>query len=79
MSAKKTSPWYLWPFVTVWDLLALALNITGRVLAALSGVCLMIVGIGLTMTVAGAPIPAVAPGGAGDAALRPGAPAALAI
>ena len=56
MTAKKTAPWFLWPFVVVWDLLALVLNITGRVLAAILGVGLMIVGIALAMTVAGAPI-----------------------
>ena len=55
MSARKTAPWFLWPFVALWDLLALVLNITGRVLAAILGVGLMIVGIALTMTVAGAP------------------------
>lgn len=53
---KKTVPWFLWPFVALWDLLALVLNITGRVLAAILGVGLMIVGIALTMTVAGAPV-----------------------
>ena len=56
MPTKKTSPWFLWPFVAVWNLLALVLNITGRVLAGILGVGLMIVGIALTMTVAGAPV-----------------------
>ena len=56
MTAKKTSPWFLWPFVAVWDLLALVLNITWRVLAAILGVGLMVVGIALTMTVTGAPV-----------------------
>ncbi len=56
MSANRTAPWLLWPFVAVWDLLALVLNITGRVLAAILGVGLMVVGIALTMTVAGAPV-----------------------
>jgi hypothetical protein len=56
MIAKKTWPWFLWPFVTVWNLLALVLNITGRVLAGILGVGLMVVGIALTMTVAGAPV-----------------------
>ncbi len=56
MVTKKTSPWFLWPFVAVWNLLALILNITGRVLAGILGVGLMIVGIALTMTVAGAPV-----------------------
>ena len=56
MSVKKTSSWFLWPFVAVWDLLALVLNITGRVMAVIFGVVLMVVGIALTMTVAGAPV-----------------------
>lgn len=54
--AKKAESWFLWPFVTIWNLLALVLNITGRVLAGILGVLLMIVGIALTMTVAGAPV-----------------------
>jgi len=56
MVTKKTSPWFLWPFVAVWNLLALVLNITGRVVAGVLGVGLMVVGIALTMTVAGAPV-----------------------
>ncbi len=56
MVTKKTGPWFLWPFVAVWNLLALILNITGRVLAGILGVGLMIVGVALTMTVAGAPV-----------------------
>lgn len=56
MITNKTSPWILWPFVAVWNLLALLLNITGRVLAGILGVGLMILGIALTMTVAGAPV-----------------------
>jgi hypothetical protein len=54
--AKKAESWFLWPFVTIWNLLALVLNITGRLLAMILGVGLMIVGIALTMTVAGAPV-----------------------
>ena len=56
MVTKKTSPWFLWPFAAVWNLLALVLNITGRVLAGILGVGLMVVGIAFTMTVAGAPV-----------------------
>lgn len=56
MSANRTAPWFLWPFVAVWDLLALVLNITGRILAAILGVGLMVVGIALAMTGAGAPV-----------------------
>jgi hypothetical protein len=56
MVTKNTTPWILWPFAAVWNLLALILNITGRVLAGILGVGLMIIGIALTMTVAGAPV-----------------------
>ena len=56
MAIKNTTPWILWPFAAIWNLLALVLNITGRVLAAILGVGLMIVGIALTMTVAAAPV-----------------------
>ena len=56
MSVNRTVPWFLWPFVAVLDLLALVLNITGRILAAILGVGLMVVGIALTMTGAGAPV-----------------------
>jgi hypothetical protein len=56
MTAKKTAPWFLWPFVAVWDLLAFVLGITGRLLGVLLAVVLMVVGIAFTMTVAGAPI-----------------------
>lgn len=56
MVTKKTGSWFLWPFKAVWNLLALVLNMTGRVLAGVLGVGLMIVGIALTMTVAGAPV-----------------------
>lgn len=56
MATKKASVWFLWPFTAVWNLLALLLNITGRVLAGILGVVLMIIGIALTMTVAGAPV-----------------------
>ncbi len=47
-------PWYGWPFWFVWRLLALAVNVTGRVLAVVSGFCLMVLGAVLTFTVVGA-------------------------
>jgi len=56
MSAKKTTPWFLWPFIVVWDLLAVVLKVTGRLLGVLLAVGLMVVGIALTMTIAGAPV-----------------------
>lgn len=56
MSMNKTTPWFLWPFAVVWDLLALVLRVTGRILAAVLGVLLMAVGIALTVLVVGAPV-----------------------
>ncbi len=56
MVTNNKEPWFLWPFIAIWNLLALVLNITGRVLAGVLGVVLMILGIALTMTGAGAPV-----------------------
>ncbi len=52
----KKVPWFLWPFAAVWELLALILNITGRLLGILLAVGLMAIGVALTMMVVGAPI-----------------------
>jgi hypothetical protein len=54
--AKRRTPWYLWPFVALWDLLAFILSFTGRLVAAILGVVLMIVGLILTLLVVSAPI-----------------------
>lgn len=55
-NARKRTPWFLWPFAALWDLLAFVLRLTGRVVAAVIGLVLMIVGVLLTMTVVGAPV-----------------------
>jgi multidrug efflux pump subunit AcrB len=52
----KRVPWFLWPFVAVWELLAAVLNVTGRLLAVVLGVTLMVVGIVLIVTIVGAPL-----------------------
>jgi len=54
--AKRRTPWFLWPFVALWDLLTWILNLTGRLIAAVLGVVLMVVGIILTVTVIAAPV-----------------------
>ena len=56
MAARKKVIWVFWPFAALWDLLAFVLNITGRVLAAVLAVALMIIGIVFTMTILGAPV-----------------------
>ncbi len=43
-----------WPFVALWKLLAWILTFTGRLVGAILGGVLMIVGLVLTITVVGA-------------------------
>lgn len=52
----KRTPWIFWPFVALWKLLTLILEVTGRILAIVIGLVLMIGGGLLTATVVGAPI-----------------------
>lgn len=58
MASNDTNrtPWILRPFVALWRLLTLILELTGRVLAIVLGLVLMIGGGLLTATVVGAPI-----------------------
>jgi hypothetical protein len=49
-------PLLLWPFYAVWRLLTLILAATGRLLAAIVGLVLMIVGLLISATVVGTPI-----------------------
>ena len=43
-----------WPFIALWKLLAWILTFTGRLVGAILGVVLMILGLVLTITVVGA-------------------------
>ena len=58
MSGDKESnyPWIFWPFVALWNLLAFILKTTGRIVGAIIGLLLMVVGVVLTVTILGAPI-----------------------
>ena len=51
---SKRTPWFLWPFVAIWDLITWILQLTGRLVAAILGLVFMIVGAILTVTVIGA-------------------------
>jgi hypothetical protein len=53
--SKETgrTPWILWPFVAVWRLVALIIEITGRLVAAVLGLVLMSVGVVVSLTVVG--------------------------
>jgi hypothetical protein len=53
---ERPVPLLLWPFWAIWKLLALILGLTGRLIAAILGLVLMIVGVILTITVVGAVI-----------------------
>ena len=50
----KRTPWYLWPFVAIWKLLAVIVEMTGRLLAMILGIVLMIVGVLVSLTIVGA-------------------------
>ena len=50
----KRVPWFLWPCVACWRMVAFILEATGRLVAAILGLVLMIVGVILTITVVGA-------------------------
>jgi hypothetical protein len=53
---ERRVPWYLWPFHALWRLLSFVLATTGRLLCAILGLALMIVGTVLALSVVGAPI-----------------------
>jgi hypothetical protein len=50
----KRIPWYLWPFAALWKLLAVIVEMTGRLVAMILGIVLMIAGTLVTLTVVGA-------------------------
>jgi hypothetical protein len=55
-NSNKKTPWFLWPFAALWNLLTWILSLTGRLIAAVLGLALMIVGVVLIITIVGAPL-----------------------
>jgi uncharacterized membrane protein len=51
---KHHTAWYLWPFAAIWKLLAVIVEMTGRLVAMIIGIVLMIVGVLVSLTVVGA-------------------------
>jgi hypothetical protein len=47
-------PWFLWPFWAIWRLVILIIEFTGRLVGAILGLVLLIVGVVLTVTIVGA-------------------------
>jgi hypothetical protein len=53
---ERRIPWFIWPFYALWRLLTLILNATGRLVVAVLGIALMVVGLVIALTVVGAPV-----------------------
>lgn len=53
LNLNKT-PWYLWPFAAVWNLVAWIVGLTGRLIAVILGLVFLVTGAILTITVIGA-------------------------
>jgi hypothetical protein len=52
--AKRSIPWYLWPLAAIWKLLAVIVELTGRFVAMVLGIVLMLVGVLVSLTIVGA-------------------------
>jgi len=52
--AKSRIPWFLWPFVAIWKLIAGIVEFTGRFVAMVLGIVFMIVGTIISLTIVGA-------------------------
>lgn len=50
---RKRIPWYVLPFWWIWQLLALIVGMTGRLVAILLGLLLMIAGVLVSVTIIG--------------------------
>lgn len=56
MATSTHTPWFAWPFVAIWRLLAGILKLTGRLIGVILGLVLLIAGFLLSATVVGAVI-----------------------
>jgi hypothetical protein len=52
--ATKRVHWYWWPFIALWRLLATIVELTGRFIAIVLGLVLMLVGFVVSLTIVGA-------------------------
>jgi hypothetical protein len=50
---RKSVPWYLWPFWAIWRLVTFIFELTGRLVAVILGLLLMIAGALVSLTVIG--------------------------
>jgi hypothetical protein len=52
----RRTPWYLWPFAATWNLVVWIVSLTGRLVAVLLGLALLMVGVILTGLIITSPI-----------------------
>jgi hypothetical protein len=50
----RRTAWIVWPFTALWNLVAFIVGLTGRLVAVLLGLALMVIGLIATLTVIGA-------------------------
>jgi len=50
---RKSVPWYLWPFWAIWRLVTFIVELSGRLVAVILGVLLMVAGALVSLTVIG--------------------------
>ena len=55
-STQGNVPILLWPFYAIWRMLTFVLGVVGRLLCALIGIGIMIVGVAIALSVVGAPL-----------------------
>jgi hypothetical protein len=52
--ARKQAHWIWWPFAALWRLLATIVELTGRFVAMVLGLVLILVGVLISLTIIGA-------------------------
>jgi hypothetical protein len=50
---KRSIPWFVWPFWLIWKLVVGIIEFTGRIVGAILGLVLMIVGVIVSLTIVG--------------------------
>ena len=54
--AESRVPWFLWPFYAIWRLVGFVLSVTGRLLCAILGLALIVIGGIVILTIVGVPL-----------------------
>ncbi len=52
--AQNSTPWYVWPFIMIWRLAGLILNIIGRKAGIIIGSVLVVLGLLQSLSIIGA-------------------------